>query len=99
LHNQDAMFAFIAITTDQGRPAMKDSDLLFNILTAAALGVVIMLAPIGVWAAQGGVSPERSAGIEGGTRVQLTLSERLGTVLKAGMPPAVTTTFGYGRPV
>ena len=26
---------------------MKDSDLLFNILTAAALGVVIILAPIG----------------------------------------------------
>ena len=58
---------------------MKDSDLLFNILTAAALGVVIILAPIGPWGARGRISSERFTEIESGTRVQLTLNERLGT--------------------
>ena len=78
---------------------MKDSDLLFDILTAAALGVVINLALIGAWPAQGRVSSERSAGIKDGTRVQLT-SERLPALvngrnsLTPGMPSAVTTTFG-----
>jgi opacity protein-like surface antigen len=36
---------FIASTIDQRRPPMKDSDLRFNILVAAALGIGIVLAP------------------------------------------------------
>jgi hypothetical protein len=72
---------FISTAIDQGDQLMKDPDLRFNILTAAALGVVIVLGPTAARVAADEASG-RHVGADVGQSdvdtVQRTLSEHLG---------------------
>jgi hypothetical protein len=49
------IFDSISANRGQPMPTMKDSDLLFNVLTAAALGVFVTLAPSAARSAAGEV--------------------------------------------
>jgi hypothetical protein len=73
---------------------MKDSDLLFNILTAAALGVVIILAPTA-----GRAAADEASGLCIGAGVGQSDIDTSCGVAGAVTTAAVRTIFGCGPSV